>query len=368
MNPNLEMATTDNTYRQTNKFTCQMLGWIMASYLLNTLFLVGFVALGVLTWSIPIMYGVGGVAINLIFYLILLTGLNRCFTDRSMGFAQNLISSLFQVACIVIEPKIGFIFMLNLFTICSFGILVLDRKQIAIAWVMTSLALLPIFFYLGGQIGLPNQTTGQSMLTGAILIATLGRCVYVANYVSRLRARMLDKNTELAESLLRIENLATRDDLTQVLNRRSLFSYLKIQHELFKSSGLPFCIAMVDIDHFKQINDRFGHLVGDEILRVVTQLMQGALRANDQIARFGGDEFAVVMSGTTISNALVPLQKLCEEVRHYDFSILDQHHLTVSIGVTEIHGDENIEQLIERADQALYQVKMSGRDGLVSLS
>lgn len=157
-----------------------------------------------------------------------------------------------------------------------------------------------------------------------------------------------------------------RDNLTGLLNRHAFDRRLRA---LFGPSVAavrdgktppPRCLALIDIDHFKEVNDRYGHLLGDEVLVQVARLLRGAFRGYDQLFRYGGEEFLVVLQHTTIEQGARALERFRQTVAEHRFPQLDQ--ITVSIGLTAITGGDLPTTLLDRADKALYQAKQTGRN------
>jgi diguanylate cyclase len=145
------------------------------------------------------------------------------------------------------------------------------------------------------------------------------------------------------------------DPLTGLKNRRGLDDALGAQFALFSRYGLPFSVVMFDIDHFKHINDQFGHLHGDQVLHELGQLFDEYARETDIVARYGGEEFVVVMPQTDLDGACIFAQRLREGVQ-------DRLSITISGGVAEAITGDTQEQLLARADAALYQAKTTGRN------
>jgi diguanylate cyclase (GGDEF)-like protein/PAS domain S-box-containing protein len=158
----------------------------------------------------------------------------------------------------------------------------------------------------------------------------------------------------------KLKALATIDPLTQVANRYQLHHYFKDFIARKKRLEHPFSILMFDIDHFKNINDNYGHYVGDCILKSFSKLIVENIRTLDKFCRWGGEEFILLLDNTPLLAAVTVANKLNQLVSKTKFE--GGYHITVSIGVAEYRGGESEEEAIERADQALYVAKKMGRD------
>lgn len=160
-----------------------------------------------------------------------------------------------------------------------------------------------------------------------------------------------------------VAKLAASDSLTGLPNRRALMTALHRELARCARSGEPLSVAVVDVDHFKRVNDTFGHLAGDEVLREVAAAMVGTLRDADIVARYGGEEFAVVLPNCRSEQALCVLERMREAVSR----IQTVTRVTVSAGVATVESDSiDGEQLLGAADEALYVSKNSGRDRVTS--
>jgi len=201
-----------------------------------------------------------------------------------------------------------------------------------------------------------------------VLSAMLMVVSMLAGQLSRLRRRLRAQKAELAEALQRIQNLATHDELTGLFNRRHMLDLLKLEHQRSMRSGHPFCIVMLDIDHFKRINDTHGHPTGDAVLRAFADEVAGMIRASDTIARWGGEEFLLLMTETRGSLAKPGIERLRERIAAMRPQGLDLSlSVTVSAGLTEHRAGEPVSETISRADQAVYLAKSQGRNRVVSL-
>jgi diguanylate cyclase (GGDEF)-like protein len=169
-----------------------------------------------------------------------------------------------------------------------------------------------------------------------------------------------------------LKELATHDELTGLNNRREMMLILDQEIERFKRYNRPFSIVMMDIDHFKDVNDTYGHIVGDSVLRELGYLIQKIVRLPDIAARYGGDEFAIVMPETKESGAYYMAERIRRSINKRDFSIMKgteqtlQLTITVSIGVAEVsEATKSIDGIIAKADRALYRSKGQGRNTTV---
>ncbi|MGO4998204.1 diguanylate cyclase domain-containing protein [Oceanisphaera sp. W20_SRM_FM3] len=156
------------------------------------------------------------------------------------------------------------------------------------------------------------------------------------------------------------------DSLTQIHNRAGMDQRLEVEYRQWLRDDKPLCIALLDIDYFKEINDKYGHLAGDKALRLIARTLQRSLRESDFVARFGGEEFTVLLNNVSQDNLETPLQKLREQVKKIPFRFKDQPvTITISLGATLFKAGDTIHSALERADQALYRAKHAGRDQLV---
>jgi len=161
-------------------------------------------------------------------------------------------------------------------------------------------------------------------------------------------------------SQVELEHLVTTDRLTGVGNRRAFDQLTELEASLAKRYGVPVSIIMLDIDHFKRINDTYGHAVGDTVLIGVTRRITARLRDTDSIARWGGEEFAVVTPCTPISGAEVLADAMRRVVADEPFGIVGR--VTVSLGVAQLSPEETAAQWVSRADRVMYEAKRSGRN------
>jgi diguanylate cyclase (GGDEF)-like protein len=168
---------------------------------------------------------------------------------------------------------------------------------------------------------------------------------------------------EVEQKNVELEHMATHDPLTGCLTRRALFDRMLRAREDARRSGKPLSCLAVDIDQFKSVNDRFGHVLGDRVVEEVGKTLAASLRGTDIVGRYGGDEFFVGMPGCDAEHALQLAEKVRRSIKQHCSTSFPELRVTVSIGVAAMSGgEESVAALIEQADQALYAAKSSGRN------
>ncbi len=179
--------------------------------------------------------------------------------------------------------------------------------------------------------------------------------------LSRLRARLID-------AVATIKLLATTDELTLLANRRHMHELLDVEHERRRASPGPVCVALIDIDFFKAINDRYGHAAGDAVLKSFARTANAALRSGDTLGRWGGEEFLLLMPATELHEALAVLGRIHAAVAGLRFDAISAElRLTFSAGVAAARlPDARFDEAIGRADAAMYQAKSDGRNRVVA--
>lgn len=184
-----------------------------------------------------------------------------------------------------------------------------------------------------------------------------------------LRFELLDEIDR--EFQLQIHRLISRDELTGLLSSRSFFSELRREAARATVENRSFCVLMIDLDHFKAVNDTYGHVTGSQTLAETSACIMQSLRAGDVAARFGGEEFAVFLLNATLPQGLVAADRIRSIIEEREFTVTRQlvkhlpstHHITVSIGVAEFPRDSRDPiELVEMADAALYRAKQTGRN------
>lgn len=183
----------------------------------------------------------------------------------------------------------------------------------------------------------------------------------------RLKAgrRIIELNEELVKTRNILKIQATHDALTGVFNRRAILEALKLEMERSKRKKTPLSVAMLDIDFFKRVNDTYGHLVGDQILKETTRRLGSKLRTYEALGRYGGEEFLVILSDCSKGNTLGHANRLRESISE---TMMDSTEgmipvtISIGVGILENVKEVDVELLIKAADEALYRAKNNGRN------
>ena len=191
---------------------------------------------------------------------------------------------------------------------------------------------------------------------------------FARNLIILLSRRMRGSNATISDSVTRqheYRRTSVIDELTGLHNRRWMRDILDRQMKRSQMNNEPLSLLMLDIDHFKKVNDNFGHLAGDQVIRAVAQKMMINVRPTDLLVRFGGEEFIIVLPMTDLAGARIVAERICRSVRQAQIVDGVGNRLppvTISIGIAQMTEDESQDSLIERADQVMYKAKNNGRD------
>ena len=318
---------------------------------LGALHINGYATLEGLQWS-----ATGIVTCCVVFYALIRSGLNLKFSDPSLT-APQMVSAFFviTVSAYYTHNDARSTLLPVLLMIFYFGVFRLD------SWAMTTLALINSAFY-GAMVWLltvhrPDAVNvNLEFMRWWILTVVSLWFGLVGGHVSRLRS-------ELASRKEAIEALLERDDLTGAGNRRFLMHMLEQEKSRADRTGTSFSLAMLDLDHFKKINDTYGHQAGDRMLKTFVQIAHAELRKIDYFGRYGGEEFMLIMADTHLDGAVIKAERLREALEQSRHPEIDAKLVqTVSIGIAEYRKGETIEQLQLRADKVMYKAKAKGRN------
>jgi diguanylate cyclase (GGDEF)-like protein len=324
-----------------------------AAYLLNLLDRRAFVTAILLTLAFVVL-----------FYAVFRSGLNLRFPDPSLTLPQ-IIAATLVILYTLSQSKEGHGILALIYMVpFLFGVFRLSTRQLlgVTAFVAVSYAVI-IGYVWGPEMNADPLAFHRKVLNWIVLTSVLAFFAVMGGYISRLRRNLTDSKERLEAALVRIENMAGHDELTGVFNRRTLVEVLKQQKYRVDRYGKTFSVLIVDIDHFKRINDSHGHHAGDVVLRSFAHAAASSLRDTDVFGRYGGEEFMVIVEQTPLDRSNVVAGRICELARELVFDELASGlHISVSIGGAEYLPREEWQETVNRADQALYRAKQSGRD------
>lgn len=188
----------------------------------------------------------------------------------------------------------------------------------------------------------------------------------IAREIIRLRLQARSRNRQLSRALRRVEELALRDELTGLYNRRHLIDFVDRAIATRERGGPSFALAYCDLDHFKRVNDRFGHECGDRLLKSFADAAMSSVRNNDLVARLGGEEFVLVLVDADESSAIDIVERLRMRTANMRVSSAEpDYQVTVSVGLAAHTTDDTVDSILRRADGALYAAKDQGRDRVI---
>ncbi|MEP7296090.1 MAG: GGDEF domain-containing protein [Burkholderiales bacterium] len=194
-------------------------------------------------------------------------------------------------------------------------------------------------------------------------LVIVGFIAVLSRRMGSMRDRLVQQKAELTAALEQNRRLATLDELTGLVNRRHMNTALCAEHERQRRGAAPMSVVLIDIDLFKRINDHYGHAAGDHVLKVFAGVAVGDLRACDSVGRWGGEEFLVMMPATDSVQAAAAIDRLRAHVSALSWpEVDDELRVSFSAGVATCRVDETLDSVVERADQAMYGAKTTGRN------
>ena len=336
-----------------------------------------------LAWSVPegwVRFGWTGlgallaaaIVINLGFHLAIRSGYSERFADPSLVQAQIVAATAMGLVVSYYAEQARIVSLLLFFTAFFFGIFSLGmRRYLALAALAIAGYAAMLWIKLRT---LPHDsgTLRIELLYLLVLAMTLVWMALLGGYVGHLRNNLAKRRKELAAALARVQELASHDELTGMYNRRHLMELLEQQRERAQRHGEGLSVCILDLDHFKRINDVHGHLAGDDALRNFSQRMRQRLRRMDAIGRagaessfgrYGGEEFLLLLPYTGADDAAQCVDRLRQAMHEEPLATCaGPVHVTFSAGVAEYRTGESAAAVLARADTALYRAKAGGRD------
>lgn len=343
--------------------TWQLHKSVLLSHLYAFLLVLGYSLAGYAPWPVVAWYG-AWVAAGMGFITWAYAS-GWCHTRRDPGLfvVHQGVSILGALGLLVAAPQLAFQALVMLIAFSADGFLARSRTSFAVTWGLTLAAAGCAIVWIGPQMRMPTATLAGQLLTVGVLLGVVARCIGVVIFFRGMQYR-------LGEALAQIENLVRRDDLTGIANRRGVVEALQRHQAQAERSGQALCVALLDVDHFKRINDHHGHDSGDRVLRTLGAVLAGHTREVDSVGRYGGEEFLLAMPGTTAAQAREVLERLRVRIASTAWAeiVPGATGVTVTIGAAACQPGEPVESAIRRADAALYEGKAAGRNRVVVAS
>ena len=308
----------------------------------------------------------GGILIsNLFFYLALRSGINLRFAEPALSLPQ-IMAALTWIAgayCITNEAHGGTLMLVAL--VLVFGVCNMNqrRARIATTYAVGVMGVVMLFKSWENPQIYPARIDAVYFVFVVTIVPTIA---VLGAQLDSMRNRLKGQKADLTQALARIGELATRDELTGLINRRQMQQVLSDHCMLCERQMVGFSLALIDLDYFKLVNDTYGHGVGDEVLRNFSRQATRVLRETDVIARWGGEEFLVMMPNVPPGAPLTGIERLRMALSTSQISQTVPHlRIAFSAGITAYRVGETMDLAIDRADKALYRAKASGRNQLL---
>lgn len=302
---------------------------------------------------------------HLVFLLFAMLGGNRGLRDPAMTEPLMIWSTLVLLVSVVFVDQARLCVMSFFFAILQRGVFRVRQEQVirtaVLAVVGYALILLGPYVWQGRLPDAPEAWA--EWLLFAMVTAAM---VMLAGEIGAIRRRLRDRNDQLAELLARIQGMAIKDELTGLYSRRHAMELLTKACGQAHRGAFILAVAFLDLDHFKRINDRYGHLFGDRVLIRFAELTRRHLDDQDMVARMGGEEFLIMLPlHHGVREASVTVERLLEALRAQRFMAAPALEVTASVGLTILRPGESADQVLMRADRLLYEAKAAGRDRIV---
>ena len=329
-----------------------------------------YAASGTIGWPTAALFAAASLVTTGLFAVGVAAGWLLKLGDARLLHAQVAVNFAVQIVFLFVAPPLWMIFLASTLITCTYAMVAFTPREFTWLWLgyggVTALAL-----YAGhDRFDTPAPTPLNIAILWLFFFIGVRRLALTGAAFSRLREQLSEKNKQLTILLERNKELASHDELTGAFNRRQLMQLLLEERERAGRSHEAFSVAIFDLDHFKSINDRFGHAGGDAVLKRFCALAGESLRSTDRFARYGGEEFVLLMPMTpSLETACQAVERIRGVVAAEDWraTLGDRASaVTVSAGVASWGRGETLEELLARADAALYEAKDQGRNRCVA--
>jgi diguanylate cyclase len=300
------------------------------------------------------------------FYAVIRSGHNQRFAEPALTMPQMVFGVVSIALAYLIDHHIRGVLLVLAGLVLVFGAFTLEPVRCRqLGWVAAGVL---VAVMTGGAVISPERFEPEiELVHGLFAVIVLPTISVLAGQLSQLRIDHQRQRRELRAALERVEQLALHDELTGLPNRRHINEWLAREAARSGRRHQPLAVALLDLDHFKWVNDTLGHVAGDEVLRLLAAQASRTLRRGDMLARWGGEEFLLALPDTSVTAAQRAIERLRAQLaRDSTWVGGPAGRVTFSAGLAVLQPGESLDDVLRRADDALYEAKRSGRDRLVT--
>lgn len=338
-----------------------------ASHVINVGLLALFAAAGTIPTTLVIIFAACATCKVAVFVAISESGMSDSWKDHFFAAPYTAVTCAMMLGFIYAAPAVAVVFLCAFFLIANVIAFRASPLRGATACVIMSGSVIALYLLADLPLVAPSGSGFERLATLLTFAATLARIMFINIFATRVRDNLYRRSAALETAYKRIEELAEVDELTGALNRRSIMRQLEDDIARCQQTGTACTVALIDLDHFKQINDRFGHLTGDEVLRTFAISIFANIRTIDKFGRYGGEEFLLLLPDTAHDSGTRMLDRLRAIVETLDWSAFSEGlTVTISAGVATLRENETTESLLARTDLALYAAKDRGRNRIAA--
>jgi diguanylate cyclase (GGDEF)-like protein len=297
-----------------------------------------------------------------VFYIAMRSGWSLRFADPALTAPQMAFAFIMLAMAYVLTPKLRATLLIVTPLVLMFGAFTLSPRHCRMLGIFAVLAQ-GTAMVVASALGVDDSAPGAELVFFIGSAVIFAMAADMAARLSGIRELQREQKKALNIAVERNELLARQDDLTGLPNRRHAMEMMAYEERRAQREKVPPCICMIDLDHFKRINDTFGHAAGDTVLRLLAREGVPALRAPDILARWGGEEFILLMPETPMAEGMQVVERLHKLLAQpqiwADYPALQ---VTFSAGIATLRPGETIQEVVDRADTALYRAKLNGRN------
>lgn len=309
----------------------------------------------------------GILACNILLYVMFRTGVNKRFKDPSLTLLQIMIATFWLLEVLYYADSVRSAVLLDFLIIFILGLFKFNVREFLFLSFFTVAGYATVILLL--YINRPESLNYKiEILNIAILATVLPWFSLVGGYITRLRTKVAKSLSNIKESEQRYLELSIIDDLTQLYNSRHFYAELEKEMERSNRYEQPMTLLMLDLDKFKDFNDTYGHIEGDQVLSRFGQVIKRCLRESDSAYRYGGEEFTVMLPMTTSEEGIATAKRIQTEFKKESFIPVSgkEVFVTMSIGLSQYRTKEKMKEFVSRVDKIMYSAKQQGRDMICS--